>query len=80
MSTDRKIIAQGNSLAVILPKWMLEQHGLYKGDYVRIDSYPDQFISLTSLVKADPDRARDLKDRKPRGGVEHEDNKQQNKQ
>lgn len=57
MSVRRKLWKQGNSLVVSLPDWMLEQNGLKRGDYVDVDCYPGQMITLTRPREKDPQKA-----------------------
>ena len=47
MAIYRKIFRQGNSLALTLPQWMIDQQGVKCGDYFQVESFPDQMITLT---------------------------------
>jgi len=47
MSTIRKIYRVGHSTVIAIPGWMLEMMNWKKGDYVELDCYPNQMISIS---------------------------------
>ena len=55
MAKSRKIIRLGNSFAVVLPRYALESIGVCHGEFVDIDAYPGQMITLTAT---DQEKAR----------------------
>lgn len=66
---ERRIFKQGNSFAITIPGIMLDQLGVAVGDYLLLESYPQQMIMLKSLEREQPSRHYELKDRmKQRGG------------
>ncbi|MCK5614433.1 hypothetical protein KAR91_71875 [Candidatus Pacearchaeota archaeon] len=51
MAMFRRIFKQGNSAVITIPLYLLEQQGVEIGDYFKLDSYPNQMLTLTPVTK-----------------------------
>ncbi len=49
MAIHRRVYKQGNSLVVSLPGWMLEELGIGKADYFKIEYSKSGYLKLTPV-------------------------------
>jgi len=47
MPSVRKIYKVGHSTVIAIPGWMLEMMGWKVGNYIELDCYPNQMISIS---------------------------------
>jgi len=51
MAIRRRIYKQGGSLVISIPDWAWKLIGLKRGDYVDVEAYPNQMLTVTPLRK-----------------------------